>query len=368
MIRAACRLIAGLLLAALPALAAGPGPSIELHVVPVPVKSYRLLAMSMDADGFIWTGSIHRVVHRYDPRTAAIQTIKLPYDSNASQCICAGNKVYILGQSYPKLMIYDRKTGQFRETAYPSPKPDVWYGTEPVDGRLYLFDRGGVGLIRWDTQADTGRAVPWPYAAPIPALGRYEPRDKAVWCHVWDFTGGKYKPIGIARYDPAADHFTGWFPFPPPGADLPEYTDPDATFFLPHTLKGILYAFDFKAGRWCRPLTVPKFGEQFGFIGLSTPFRGRYYFSLSTYNGGDLGCDGKPYHFCNAMLEFDPKTRQFAFPTLDAKDAYYQVAYSLSAGGEFYATGSNIREPDGRLNQARAGECVFWQTRPPRSP
>ncbi len=43
-------------------------------------------------------------------------------------------------------------------------------------------------------------------------------------------------------------------------------------------------------------------------------------------------------------------------------DAYYQIAYSLSSRGEFYATGSNIRESDGSLNGARSGEVVFWQT------
>ena len=233
---------------------------------------------------------------------------------------------------------------------------------------LFLFDRGSAGLIRWDTQTDTGRVVPWPYQAPVPSGGRFEPRDRMVWCHVWDYSGGLYTPIGIARYDPAADKFIGWFPFPAAGADLPEYTDPATAFFVPETLKGKLYPFDFKAGHWCRPLAVPQFGERFAFIGLSTPFRGRYYFSLSTYNGGPNGCDGKPYHFCNSLLEFDPASRKFAFPTLASKDAYYQISYTYAAGDHFFATGSNIREPDGTLNQARAGECVFWQTRPARSP
>src|SRR4051794_28654144 len=63
-------------------------PAIQLNTVPVPLKSYRLLAMTMDDDGFIWTGSIHRAIHRYDPRTAAVETVKLPYDSSASSCIC----------------------------------------------------------------------------------------------------------------------------------------------------------------------------------------------------------------------------------------------------------------------------------------
>src|SRR5436305_10894067 len=109
------RLGAALVFAAVPALAADPRPAIELHVVPVPVKSYRLLAMSMDADGFVWAGSIHRAIHRYDPRTGEVVDVPMPYDSSASSCICVGNKVYLLGQSYPRLMIYDRAAKKFGE-------------------------------------------------------------------------------------------------------------------------------------------------------------------------------------------------------------------------------------------------------------
>ena len=100
-------------------------------------------------------------------------------------------------------------------------------------------------------------------------------------------------------------------------------------------------------------------------MGGPIPHKGRYYFSLSTYNGTDTGCDGKPYHFCNTILEFDPQTKRFVFLALEAKDAYYQVAYMLSAGGDFFATGSNIREADGTLNRDRPGEVVFWQTKKP---
>lgn len=120
--------------------------------------------------------------------------------------------------------------------------------------------------------------------------------------------------------------------------------------------------------RWRRPLEVPEYGKRFGFIGLATVHQGRWYFSISTYNGTNLGCDGKPYHFCNALLVFDPKTARFSFTTLEAPDAYYQVSYTLSAGGQLYATGSNIRQPDGRLDSARRGEIVFWTTRRPDRP
>ena len=336
---------------------------IELHTIPIPAKSPRLLGMSMDEDGFIWLGSTHRLIYRYDPRTAATAEIRLPYDSSTSQCLCVGGKVYLLGQSYPKLIIYERATGSFREAAYPSPKPDVWYGTEAIEGRyLYLFDRGAAGVIKWDTQTDTGGVIPYPYKTLLPSGGRYVAADGAIWCIVWDYSRGLYEPIGIARLEVKTDRFTGFFPFPKDDAIAP-HTDPEATLFYPHTLKGRLVPFDWRAQRWCAPLEVPEFGQRFGFIGLATVHDGRWYFSLSTYNGTPLGCDGQPFHFCNSLLEFDPRTARFTFPTLETKDAYFQVSYTLSAAGHFFATGNNIRELDGTLNAARTGEAVFWQTR-----
>jgi hypothetical protein len=337
---------------------------LDLHVVEVDINSYRLLAMSMDDEGFIWAGSIHRMIHRYDPRAGNAESIRLPYDAVASTCICVGKKVYILGQSYPKLIIYDRASQAFSEKPYPSPRPEVWYGTESIAQRfIYLFDRGSTGVIRWDTQSDTGEVIPWPYKVAVPSGGRIEPRDGALWCNVWDFSAGQYVPVGIARLDLASNKFTGWYSFPADDSELEPFANANTTFFLPYTLQGKLVPFDFEQKRWCKFLQVPRFGELFGFMGGPIMHRGRCYFSLSTYNGTDTGCDGRPYHFCDAILEFDPQTHQFAFPTLaDNERAYYQIAYMLSARGEFYATGTNIREPDGSLNRDRAGEVIVWQT------
>src|SRR5688572_2333980 len=99
----------------------------QLHIVPVPVRSYRLLSMTMDDDGSIWVGSTHRVIHRYDPRTGSVESVPLPYDANASSCVCVREKVYVLGMTYPRLICYNRRERQFRELDYPSPQPEVWY-------------------------------------------------------------------------------------------------------------------------------------------------------------------------------------------------------------------------------------------------
>lgn len=344
---------------------------LDLHVVHLPIYSYRLLAMAMDEDGDIWFGSVHHVIHRYTPSTGEVETIPLPattsdYNFWASQCLPVGKKVYILGQAYPKLIIYDRSTKQFTEKSYPSPKPDVWYGLAHPDGRhLYFFDRGAVGLIKWDSQTDTGKTIVYPYHTPLPSFGRYEPRDKAIWCGIWDYTDGKYVPVAIARFDLKTDSFTGIYKFPKDDADLKPYDHPETTLFFPWTLRGKLMPFDFRTKRWGKFLDVPGFGARFGFVGLSTSYQDKLYFSLSTYDGlEDLGVDGKPYHFINSILVFDPKKGKFDFLTLDVPGAYYQIAYSLNARGQFYATGSNILTKEGTLFRENRGDIIVWQTQP----
>ncbi len=347
------------------------GARLRLHLVHLPIHSYRLLAMAMDQDGDIWFGSIHRAFHRYTPSTGAVETIALPPTRQqlwVSACLAADKKVYILGQKYPRLVVYHRRSKKLLEAPYPSSAPDVWYGlVHPHGRRLYLFDRGTAGVIRWDVETERGTVIPYPYQTPLPSFGRYEPRDRAIWCGIWDYTGGQYVPIALTRLDLATDSFSGIWYFPNDDSGLRPYADADTTLFYPWSLKGKIRPFDFQQKRWCRFLNVPGHGSEFGFLGLSASYQGRLYYSLSTYNGDEaLGCDGKPYHFLNALLEFDPASGSFNFLRLIVPGAYYQIAYTLVAQGEFYATGSNIQEKDGTLNRERRGDIVVWQSHAPR--
>src|SRR6185295_11193772 len=149
------------------------GQALKLFTVPIQIRSYRLLSMSMDDEGCIWAGAIHRAIHRYDPRRGSVQTFAVPYDlPAASSCICAGKKVYILGETYPKLVIFDRVAATFSEIAYPSDKPNVWYGSLGPDPRYcWFFDRKGSGAIKWDTQTDTPKVIPYPKDKPFPSSG-----------------------------------------------------------------------------------------------------------------------------------------------------------------------------------------------------
>ena len=184
---------------------------------------------------------------------------------------------------------------------------------------IFTFLIEAAGVIKWDTQNDSGKAIPWPYKEPFPLYGRYEPQDKGIWCNVWDVAGGKYLPHGIARLDVAKNEFSGFFTFPKEDDGLKPYADPATTLFLPYTLKGKIVPFDFKEKRWCKFLDVPQYGKLFGFIGGPNTHNGRHYFSLSTYNGTEAGCDGKPYHFCNSILEFDPQTGRFEISNAGSK-------------------------------------------------
>ena len=342
------------------------GSALTLFAVPIPVRSYRLLSMSMDDEGTIWTGSRHQVIHRYDPVRGRVENINLPFDVVAASCLCAGKKVYILGQTYPKLVSYNRSTHQFHEFAYPGKSPNVWYGYQASDQRyLYLFDRQSSGVIKWDTHDDSYTSVPYPFKSVFPAGGRYEPRDGAIWCNIINLTDDLYAPIGHARLDLATNRFTDYYPMPKDDENLQPYDDPATTLYWVHNLRGKVIPFDFKARRFCKFIDVPGFGKDFGFIGGPTSHNGRYYFSLSTYNGTG-SCDGKPHHFLNGFIEFDPVARAFHMLKLDTKGSYYQLAYMLSAGGDFFVTGANILESDGSLNMDRKGEVLFWQTLQPQ--
>lgn len=343
-----------------------------MHVVPLPIHSYRLLAMAMDDDGNIWFGSIHHVVHRYNPRSGAVETIALPkttdsYKFWASQSLPMNKKVYFLGEAYPNLLIYDPLRKTFTEKPYPSPKPDVWYGVASPDKRhMYLFDRGGVGLIKWDTETDTGKPISYPFKTVVPSFGAYDSRDKAIWSGIWDYTDGKYVPIAITRLDVMTDSFTGIWYAPKDDSTLKPCMRPESTRYYAWTLKGKLMPFDMQEKRWCKFLDVPGLGAKFGFIGIGTPYQGHWYFSLSTYAGhDDPGIDGNQYHFLNSILDLDPASGKIDFQTLDIPGKYYQIAYMLAARGNFYATGSNVELPNGKIVRENKGDIIVWQTQAP---
>jgi hypothetical protein len=107
------------------------------------------------------------------------------------------------------------------------------------------------------------------------------------------------------------------------------------TFFLPWTLKENSVPFDFQA----RPLVQVHRRAAFrGIVRVHLAlhaFPGKDYFSLSTTTATKPAVDGKPYRFLHALLEFDPATRRFDFPTLNSANAYYQMSYTMATATPF---------------------------------
>jgi len=112
---------------------------LKLHMVRLPIQSYRLLAMAMDEDGDNWFGSIHHVIHRYTPSTGAVETIPLPQTSAnyklwASQCLAANRNYQIANVLSAR--------GEFYATGSNILAPQ---------GRIVRENRGDI--IVWQTQS-----------------------------------------------------------------------------------------------------------------------------------------------------------------------------------------------------------------------
>lgn len=352
-----------------PSTTSPPVSGISLNPVPTSVSLSRPTYMSRDEAGFIWATSPDRVLTRFDPSLGQITAIPHPFNAVVGHSVALSQKVYMLGLGYPNLMIYHRASGTFSEVPYPVANADVWYAAEeihgPIDGRhMYLFNRSSPAVIKWDTLTDTGTVIPYPYNSPAPYVGRYIPTDGAIWCNSWDFSGGQYRPVGIARLNLATDQFDEFHLFPSDGTSLAPYIDPDPTLtlFYQRSFDGKLMPFDVPNRRFCRYIDTLGYKQLYSWIGMSSVHDGRWYFVLATLNVQGTGFDCKPYHFLNALLEFDPATGQFAVATLQMPNAYYQTSYILSVDNELYCMCNDILENDGSLNVGRIGQVLYWQS------
>ena len=236
--------------------------AIELHVVPIPVKSPRLLGMSMDDDGFIWLGSTHRArlplrpAHRRDRRRSSCRTTRPPARPSAS-----GDKVYLLGQSYPKLIIYDRAAKKFTRSRLPVGRSRTCgTGRRRSTGGTSTCSTAAAPASSSGTRRPTpGRSSRGRTRRSLPSGGRYVAARRR----------GLVLRVGLHRRAVQADRHR-----PPrpedatrsPASSLPRRTTtgrsrsptPRPTLFYPHTLKGRLVPFDFKRRRWCKPIDVPR--------------------------------------------------------------------------------------------------------------
>jgi hypothetical protein len=336
----------------------------DLHIEPSRVQ--RLLAMSMDEEGYIWLGNSTKTLFRYDPRSGAIRVIPLPPSIPVGQflasCLTRNRKVYILLEKSPVLAVYHPQTGEFTSLPLPSAQANTWYGT--TAGRtpfLYLFDRDVAGLIEWDTRNDTHAVIKYPYSGPLPSAGVYVQAADALYCPIWN--GNK-----IVKFNLTADRFDGEYPTPWKDAQPTGVVPIGHELFVSDRLNGRLLVFDLSSHSWTRAIPIPDYGKVFGFVGGGIAYRGIGYYSLSTYkNEAGDSIDGKPYHFLDRFLAYDPAKQRFGYlQSVHERNEYPQTAYLLvGQDGELYFFGQDIYNPQtGLLEREYHGKAMAYQTRP----
>jgi len=326
----------------------------------------RFLAMSMDDDGYIWIGNSTKTLFRYDPRKGAIKIIPMPISIPVGQFIASAlamnGKVYLLLEKSPVLAVYHPQSGEFTTLKLPSHKANTWYGTTAGHSPyLYLFDRDVSGLIKWDTRNDTYSIIPYPYQGPLPWAGTYVKGENALYCAIWN--GNK-----IVRLNLATSRFDGEYPTPWKDAQPTGVVPLRDKLYVSDRLNGRLLVFNLTLHSWAQAIRIPDYGKVFGFVGAGIEYRDIAYFSLSTYkNEAGDSIDGKPYHFLDRFLAYDPRTGGFGYLQLPHQpDEYPQTAYLLAGSdGHLYFFGQDIYDPkSGVLEREYHGKATAYQTRP----
>jgi len=321
--------------------------------------------MSMDEAGYIWLGNATKTLFRYDPRNGAVKAIPLPASIPVGQFIASAfainRKVYLLLEKSPVLAVYDAAKGEFTTRKLPATEANTWFGTPAGHTPfLYLFDRDISGLMKWDTRNDSATVFSYPYPGPLPSAGVFFEEEDALYCPIYN--GNK-----IVRFNLRMDKFDGEYPTPWRDAQPTGVVPIAHKLFVSDRLNGRLLVFDLKNRAWTQAIPIPDYGKTFGFVGGGVAYRGIAYFSLSTYkNEAGDSIDGKPYHFLDRFLAYDPQTKDFGYLSLEHQlKEYPQTAYLLTGrDGQLYCFGQDIYDPKtGVLDRAYHGKAMAYQTR-----
>jgi len=337
----------------------------------------RPFAQDYDDKGKIWFGSSK--FFRYDPvlqKTDILDNAPLggkPY----STCLCQGDKVYVLTQKSPELFVYHQDRGQYTKHLLPDEESNIWYGVRvPGDPRLYLYVRNRNKLVVWDCDLEKGREIPYPESLDLWS-GFYIKNDEALYSFTLDA-----KPCRLVRFDLKSQRFDAIIPGPEPGLEITGVNPVGDHVYCADRFTGRIFPFDMQKRTWGAPVHVPGFKKVFSFIGMGTSFRGLACYCLSTYKGtmkwdfnknkylstGDenVGIDGKPHHFINKYLVFDPASGDSGFLEAPATEGkrYPLICYSIVCDGRLIVSGYDLGDVDRNLAPMgeKEGELCIYQS------
>jgi hypothetical protein len=337
----------------------------------------RPFAIDHDSRGKIWFGSSRFFC--YDPLTRTTEMLdNAPLEGKPySTCLCQGDKIYVLTQKSPDLFVYHQGTKSYSKHRLPDEESNIWYGVRvPSDPRLYLYVRNLNKLVVWDSELDTGKEIPYPESMDLWS-GFHIPGDDALYSFTLDA-----KPCRLVRFDLKKQKFDGIVPAPEPGLEITGVNPIGTHVYCADRFTGRIFPFDIVHRSWGDPVAIPGHKSVFSFIGMGTSFKGKAYYCLSTYKGtmkwdfnknkylstGDenIGIDGKPHHFMNKYLVFDPASGESGFleaPAIEGK-RYPLICYSTVWNNRLVITGYDLGDVDHNLAPMgeKEGELCVFQT------
>ncbi len=352
-------------------------PSMRLYRHPE-IQTGRPYGFDIDAEGWLWEAQGAERLYAHHLPTGAGRLVPLPASrgSAINQLLCWQDR--LIGIIIPEAscyLVYDPRTGRTAFPAIPGALPIVWYAALLPDGRLALFDRGEGKIVLLESPEGTPRAVTCPFPG-SPATGSIAMgqlcSDGLLYLPVRD-------PARLVRFDPATNRFVDAVPFAQPEAGPAGYFEADGVIYVSDSAAGRLLPYDLRADRWHDPIPIPGYGTMFGFCGACTAFRGRGYYSLSTYRfissinpetgelnlpeGWDRGVDGRPPRFLDRQLVFDPAAGAFDFLTVPAQpDGMPLICYSWADADRLVFTGYNIPLDAAGDPSDQPGDWLVWQS------
>ena len=358
----------------------------KLYRVPLGMQTGRLHEMEPGYDGgrlWFWAGSIGATLLEYDPRSGATTRhplINVPHPEDSETLgrhfypVRKAGKIYLADLRQPTnfLPVYDPNSRRVTFHRLPGTKEGdrmyIYKGHISSSGPfLYLFPKDPPGVIQWDTRTDTGRLFRFPYGAEGPLSGQLTADGKTLWCSL-------STSQAMARFDVAAGEWTGHWPCPLDKARPSSAGIIGDVYYAPDLDEPRVLRFDTANESWLEEVKTPGYRSYFGILGGGFIYQQQMFCAMSTYKGyyppgGPIGIDGKPHHFLDRWLCYDPRSRRFAHLVCETGDrAYWITCYAVVMGPHLYMTAFNAMQADGSIEQAGRGEAAIFQTHPAGQP
>jgi len=304
----------------------------------------------VDADDWLWQGTIRDRLLGHNLRTAQLRVAEIPEMEGkvVFSSTAFGGKVFLLFGDCSFYLVYNPQTGTTQRYKLPGERPNCWYRCKLPDDKLMVFDRRHNHALIFDAPDATPRSVPCPYPGDLGAGTLHS--DGLVYIFLAD-------PARLVRFDIKSEQFLDETPLPWPDVAVTGRVEHHGVLYCADSAGGRLLPLNMQTQQWGEPIHHPHHGTVFGFIGLGFGFGGKAYFCLSTYSarsridketgkiilpdaGQPLSVDGHEPRFMERFLVFNPEDQSFDYLIApEQPDGLPLLCYAWNDDNRFLITG-----------------------------